>query len=298
MRESDWINRYIAPLVTAPGALGLRDDVALLSAVGPTIVTMDTLVEHTHFLADDPLETVGQKLVLVNVSDVLAKGAEPREALLSVAWPDHRSEAEFAVLMAGLGQALVAYNATLIGGDLVGTRGVLTLTLTLTGACLSDAPVRRSGGKAGQSVLVNGEVGWGGLGLRAAKSGGPAHVAQRYRIPQIGSIGSATTVSQYATASMDVSDGLLIDTARLAEASGCGVELRLDSVPVAQPSEKVEQIIDQCTSGDDYCTLISAVPGIAIPGFTEIGMLTSKPGLHLMYKGMTVKTPSTLGFEH
>ncbi|MEL7033095.1 MAG: thiamine-phosphate kinase [Pseudomonadota bacterium] len=298
MRESDWIHRYITPLVTAQGAEGLRDDVALLSATGPMIVTMDTLVERTHFLTDDPLETVGQKLVRVNVSDIFVKGAEPSEALLSVAWSNHRHESEFEALISGLGHALDSFGVALIGGDLVGTEGELTLTLTLTGRCLNDAPVRRSGGGAGQSVLMSGEIGWGGLGLQAAKTGALEDIALRYRIPQISSLETAKTIAKHATASLDVSDGLLIDAARLAEASGCGVEIRLDSIPLAKATENIEEIISQCVAGDDYCALISADPGASVPGFHRIGELTSTPGLHLSHRGRAVKTPSTLGFEH
>lgn len=298
MRESDWITRYIAPLVTAPGAASLRDDVALLAVTGATIVTMDTMVQNRHFLADDPLETVGRKLVRVNASDVIAKGAEPVEALLSIAWPSDRTEAEFGELISGLAQDLDAFEIALIGGDLVGTDGPLTLTMTLTGRCIIDAPVRRSGGKAGQSLLINGEIGWGGLGLQAAKRGGPSDRIERYRIPQISSLAVAKTVANFASASMDISDGLLLDVTRLAEASGCGADIQLDDVPVAQASENIEEIIRQCTSGDDYCVLISANQDLVVPGFTAIGNLSSQPGLRVTHRGDIVNTPSTLGFEH
>ncbi|MEM7638599.1 MAG: thiamine-phosphate kinase [Pseudomonadota bacterium] len=298
MRESDWIQHYIAPLVHAPGAARLRDDVATLSMSGPTIVSMDTLTQGTHFLADDPLDTVGQKLVRVNASDIIAKGAEPVEALLSVAWPENGSESDFAAFMNGLGLDLEQFGIALIGGDLVRTSGPLTLTLTLTGRCLNEGPVRRSGGAAGQSLLINGEIGWGGLGLDAAKKGGPADLVQRYRVPRIGPIAAAGTIAKFATASMDVSDGLLIDVARLAAASGCGAHIHLESVPLAQVSENAEEILAQCTSGDDYCALISAGSGMSIPGFTVIGSLTPEPGLQLTHQGAVVNTPSTLGFEH
>lgn len=298
MRESDWIQHYIAPLVHAPGAARLQDDVAMLSMSGPTIVNMDTLTQGTHFLANDPLDTVGQKLVRVNASDIIAKGAEPVEALLSVAWPENGSETDFAALMKGLGLDLAQFGIALIGGDLVRTSGPLTLTLTLTGRCLNEGPVRRSGGAAGQSLLINGEIGWGGLGLDAAKKGGPADLVQRYRVPRISPIAAAGTIAKFATASMDVSDGLLIDVARLAAASGCGAHIHLESVPLAQASENMKEIIAQCTSGDDYCALISAASDITIPGFTEIGNLTPVPGLQLTHEGAVVNTPSTLGFEH
>ena len=82
MGEVDWISRYIAPLVTQPGAAKLQDDVALLDTKGVVIATMDTLVEGVHFLPDDPLETVGQKLVRVNVSDIHAIGLIRDEKLM------------------------------------------------------------------------------------------------------------------------------------------------------------------------------------------------------------------------
>ena len=225
MTEIDWIETYIAPLVHAPGAEGLRDDVALLSSSGSTIATMDTLVEGVHFLGTDPLDTVGQKLIRVNVSDVVAKGALPSEALLSIAWPKGRGEEDFKSLMAGLQRDLETFEIALIGGDLVATDGTLTLTIAMTGACIENCLVRRSGGKPGQALWISGEIGWGGIGLEAAESGRDANAANRYRIPQILGLEVAEIVAKYAAASMDVSDGLFLDASRLAEASQCGLKL-------------------------------------------------------------------------
>lgn len=298
MHESTWIERYIVPLVDAPGADGLRDDVAILSTSGVMIATMDTLVEGVHFLASDPRDTVAQKTVRVNVSDIYAKGAKPIEALLSIAWPHGRPEAEFAVFMRGMQRDLELFEISLIGGDLVGTEGPLTLSLTLTGECFGAQPVRRSGGRAGQSVLVNGEVGWGGIGLAAAVTETDSDDASRYRVPQICSEADARTVADRAASSMDVSDGLLIDAMRLADASGCGIDLELSQVPLAQHSENIDKIIEQCVAGDDYCTLISADDPHLITGFTEIGTLTQRRGMRLFLHGEAVNLPSTLGFEH
>ncbi|MEM9571964.1 MAG: thiamine-phosphate kinase [Pseudomonadota bacterium] len=298
MHESTWIERYIVPLVSAPGADRLRDDVAVLSTSGIMIATMDTLVEGVHFLPDDPLDTVGRKLVRVNVSDIYAKGAKPVEALLSIAWPRGRDETEFASLLSGLKIDLESYDLALLGGDLVATEGPLTLTLSLTGQCFGPQPVRRSGGRPGHAVFVNGEIGWGGAGLAAAKTQTDLDVAARYRLPQISTEADARTVATQARASMDVSDGLLIDASRLAKASECGVELDLSLVPLAKPTEIIEQITAQCASGDDYCLLISADANQTIRGFSKIGKLTQTPGLRLSYGGKDINLPSTLGFEH
>lgn len=298
MHETDWIDRYIAPLVTAPGADRLRDDVAILSTSETIIATMDTIVSGVHVLANDPLHTVGQKLVRVNISDILAKGAEPLEALLSVAWPNHHQEAEFAALMTGIGRDLEDFGVSLIGGDLVGTDGPLTLTMTLTGRCIGAAPIRRSGGRPGQKLLINGEIGWGGLGLRAAQNNGRDDMIQRYRVPRISSLFAAQIVADVASASIDVSDGLLIDAARIAEASGCGLEIDLGTVPLAAPTGEIADILAQCTAGDDYRILMSTDEKNDASGFTEIGKLTERSGVRLTYQGQFVNSPSTLGFEH
>ncbi len=298
MSEKEWIKRYIAPLVTSEGAVGLRDDVAILSTGGVLIVSMDTLVEGVHFLEDDPLETVGRKLVRVNVSDILAKGAAPYEALLSIVWPRGWVEAEFAALIRGISRDFETFGVSLIGGDTVGTEGALSLSLTLTGQCYGDAPVRRAGGSVGDWLWVSGDIGWGHVGLEAALGGGDPAAVKRYRVPAIGNNDVARIVSRNASASMDISDGLLLDTLRLSDASGCGAAINLDKVPLAQSGDGLEVVLEQCTGGDDYVVLVAVPPGAGMPGFTRIGELVEGAGLSLRYKGDNVNVPVTLGFEH
>lgn len=298
MDETNWIQRYIVPLVHAPGADRLRDDVALLSVPGPTIATMDTLVESVHFLSYDPLETVGQKLIRVNASDILAKGAVPSEVLLSIAWPNGPGEADFSALIAGVARDLQEFKIALIGGDLVGTSGPLTLTVAMTGVCINSAPVRRSSGKAGQNLWISGEIGWGGAGLAAAKNSSDPETALRYQVPRIGTLGAAQTVADVASASIDISDGLLIDALRLAHASECGALIELERVPLATPTNQIDLILSQCSAGDDYQILMSADGEQIVHGFTKIGKLTDSAGLTLTHHGQTINAPSTLGFEH
>lgn len=298
MAETHWIQKYIVPLVTAAGADGLRDDVAILSTDGTIIANVDTLIEGVHFRENDPLTTVGRKLVRVNVSDILAKGAAPLEALLSIAWPRGWVEADFADLIAGIARDLDVFNIALVGGDTVGTEGPLSLSMTLTGRCIADRPVRRGGGSPGDALWVSGEIGWGHIGLEAAISKGDAATIKAYRVPQIGNLETARTVAEYASASMDVSDGLLIDALRLGEASGCGTYIDLEQVKLAAPTDDLDDILTQCTSGDDYKVVLAAPEGVAVPDFIKIGVLTASPGLTLSCRGQNVNPPVTLGFEH
>ena len=88
--EFELIGRLFRPLAKdAPEALGLMDDAAVMPARPgyDLVITKDTLVEGVHFLSSDPLDTVARKLVRVNVSDIVAKGARPDAALLSLIWP-------------------------------------------------------------------------------------------------------------------------------------------------------------------------------------------------------------------
>lgn len=298
MAERDWIDRYIRPIATAPGAQGLRDDVARLRVGGVQIATMDTLVEGRHFLSCDPIDTVGRKLVRVNVSDVHAKGALPLECLLSVAWPVGRAEADFAAFMQGMARDLAHFECDLIGGDFVTTTGPLVLTLTMTGRCFGAQPVRRHGAKVGDGVFVSGDLGWGALGLEAAFAGTESVAARRYRVPDISSRDEAVSVAKIATASMDVSDGLLIDARSLALASGVSIVLDLGCVPLAKPTDRLDMVLRQCTGGDDYQILMTAPDGETPDGFIRIGDIESGEGLRLKYKNEFINLPETLGFEH
>ena len=115
MAEKDWIRRYFAPIASSPGAARLTDDTAQLSpATGPVVITTDAMVEGVHFLAGDPIGTIARKLVRVNVSDILASGAEPAEALLTLGWPSGRTEAELASFAAALGDELAAIEEYLL----------------------------------------------------------------------------------------------------------------------------------------------------------------------------------------
>lgn len=277
MHEFDLISRYFAPLARAGGAWGLEDDVAELAVPEGRrlIVTMDTMVEGVHFLPDDPLETVAQKLVRVNVSDILAKGGQPYAALLALTWPTGRDTGELEGFACGLGGDLSAWNIDLLGGDTTSTPGPLTVSLTLHGLCCARGPVRRSGAQVGDLVWVTGGIGDGGLGLLAAQgvldlpAEGVARLVEAYRTPDLVSQAMADLVAEHASASMDISDGLVADAGHLAKASGLGVEIDVDAIPLngdahdwvnAEGADTLARRLHLSTCGDDYQILFTAPP--------------------------------------
>ena len=172
-------------------------------------MTVDCLVESVHFFAADPIDTVARKLVRVNVSDIHAKGALPREALLVLGWPSGRSESDLKPFSAALDEELAAWGIALIGGDTVITPGHMFLSLTLTGDAIGAQPVARSGARPGDGLWVTGEIGAGWCGLRDVRQGRQSRLADHYRVPNLPGAGGAQLVASFGTAAMDVSDGLL-----------------------------------------------------------------------------------------
>jgi thiamine-monophosphate kinase len=164
------IRDLFAPLATDAGARALADDVAVLEARGALVVTTDAIVEGVHFLAGDPIETIAMKALRVNVSDLVAKGAKPVAALLTLVWPKDRPSDQIAALAEGLGRDLKHFGVSLIGGDTTSTPGPLTVSITAFGEPLGARTPARANARVGDDVwLVGGEIGsaWLGLQLRS-----------------------------------------------------------------------------------------------------------------------------------
>jgi thiamine-monophosphate kinase len=298
MDEFDLIRRYFAPLVTSPGADDLRDDVAEIAP--GLIATKDAIVEGIHFLPDDPLETVAQKLVRVNVSDIIAKGGKPDAALLAVVWPKSRPHEQLEDFARGLGKDLQRWGAHLVGGDTTSTDGPLTLSLTLLGKVGARGPVRRSGAKPGEDIWVTGDIGDSWLGLQAATGAlGPLiaeaqnQLVSRYRIPEPPRLAFADLIAARASASIDVSDGLVADAGHIAEASSVRLLIGASLVPLsATASHYVENgkadLRDLLTGGDDYQTLFTAPQAVrkairsSAAKLTRIGVVTAGEGVFVL----------------
>ena len=276
MTESEFL-ALLRPLATHPAARGLLDDAAVLDGL---VLTHDVLVEGVHFLPGDPPHDVAWKLLAVNLSDLAAKGATPVGVLLGYPLGDDVWDREF---VRGLGEALVHYDVALLGGDTV--KGPRVLSLTAIGRT-SVAP-SRSGALAGDALWVTGVIGRGGLGLR----GDPDHLAA-YRRP-VPRLAEGKRLGPIVHAMMDVSDGLLIDARRMADASGLAVEIDLDAVPVV--GERMAAV----TAGDDYELLFALPIGIAPPvAATRIGAFHQGRGLTLRDAAGPVPVPDRLGWQH
>ncbi len=274
------------------------------------IVTTDAMVEGVHFLADDPPDLIARKLLRVNLSDLAAKAAEPYGYLLTVAWSPAWDEARRAAFARGLGEDQAAFGLKLFGGDTVSTPGPMSAGATLFGWVETGRMVRRSGARAGDAVLVSGTIGDGGLGLKAARgdldlpAADLAYLAGRYRLPEP-RLALRSALLRYASAAADVSDGLLADAGHIGEASGLGVEIDLDRLPVSPAAARLPaQALALATGGDDYEVVCTAAPAdveplIAAAGMpmTVVGRVVDGQGVAARLHGHAV-APDRLGWRH
>jgi len=287
--EFDTIRTLFAPLA-GEGARGLIDDVGML---GDVIVTTDAIVEGVHFLPDDPIDTIAKKALRVNLSDIAAKGARPIGVLLTLIWPKHRDAAEIATFARGFGEDLRAYDVPLLGGDTTSTPGALTVSITAFGKPLGARAPSRADARAGEHVWVTGVIGDAWLGLRSltaapdiigaiADARTDAHarlVRDAYRLPAP-PMAFAEAIAKYASASMDVSDGLVIDAAKLAHASNVAIRIDAEAIPLSGAGHAYLEkrgyagLADLITGGDDYQALFTAPPearGVIMQAARESG---------------------------
>jgi thiamine-monophosphate kinase len=310
--EADFIASLRA-LATVVAARDLRDDAAVLEVGGATLVlTHDMLVEGVHYRTDDPPGDVAWKLVAVNLSDLAGKGAHPVGVLLGYALGGDEWDRGF---VAGLATALGAFGLPLLGGDTVAMPAGAPRALGLTAIGSAQGPVPgRDGAKAGDHLWVSGTIGDAGAGLKLLEAGQsePAGLIERYRNPRP-RLEAGEGLAPFVSAMMDVSDGLLIDAARMATASGCRIEIEIDTVPLseyllAQEGDGREARLMAVTAGDDY-ELLFAAPASASPDIlaiaddiglplSRVGEVVAGSGLGLSLDGEPVPLPERLGFEH
>jgi thiamine-monophosphate kinase len=277
-------------MATHPAARGLADDCAVLELGGETLIlTHDMMVEGVHWLAGQDPADVAWKLLATNLSDLASKGAEPIGVLLG-----YTLTADNTRFADGLGAALTHFKVPLLGGDTVRTTGAQTLGLTALGRATHRPVPARSGAREDDSVWITGPVGAAMLGFEALQSGSGAD-STAYRRPEP-RLAEGRALAPIVTAMMDVSDGLLLDARRMAEASGVTIALDPAGIPLA-PGLPPSRIRDALAWGDDYELLFTLPPGAALPcPAFRIGAVLIRGNAPLLLGKTAPEGP--LGYEH
>jgi thiamine-monophosphate kinase len=258
------IRQYFSA-IGEPGAdivLGVGDDAAVVEVPAgfQQVVSLDTLIADVHFPADTNPADVAYKALAVNVSDIAAMAATPSWFLLSISLPrvDTSWLEQFS---AGLKQAAEQFGLALIGGDTC--RGALSVSLQIAGLVPAGKFVSRGGARPGDLVLVSGTLGNAALGLAFRQ--GRIDLPQDLRSRCLEALNRPRPrlelvpfLGEYASAAIDISDGLRGDLGHILERSGCGARIDRSLLPVDPWIEQQELYSYALGGGDDYeicCTL-------------------------------------------
>lgn len=295
--EFDLINRIaqLLPPCSRDVVVGVGDDVAVVDTGGDhyLLLTCDIQVENTHFLPSVSPHQLGRKAAAVNLSDIGAKGGEPLHFLVSLALRAETSVRWVDEFYRGLGEEASRHGADIIGGNLSHTQGPQVVDLFLTGKVKKDWLLLRKGARPGDKVLVTGQLGnaKGGLFLLTQESlrekltpegAETLLTALLTPTPRVRE-GQTIAASHMATAMLDISDGLAQDLLHICEASGVGVRIWAEKIPLSLALEALAQLLSTTPwllaleGGEDYELCFTSPAGEAEELAEEVERATGTP---------------------
>ena len=275
MNEFDLIERYFAPLA-GPEGLRLKDDTALYQPKPgrDLLITTDSFVDGVHFPKGMYGADVAERLLRTNLSDIAVKSGTPLGYQLSVSMLADKMEKWIPAFAKGLETTQAEFGCKLWGGDTTATDGPAVFSITLIGDVPSDEMVQRQGAEIGDDVWVSGVLGDAMLGcwLATGKPIVPAptgkylfEIESAYWRPEP-SFKYKKILSLYASASADISDGVLADVSHIMAHSQACAALNFDALPFSMGAEKwVEAQEDPIAAkqalasfGDDYGVIFTS----------------------------------------
>jgi thiamine-monophosphate kinase len=235
-----------ASVVTGPG-----DDCAVVRLPGAKedlLFTVDPIVEGHHFDASATPAQIGRKAVARATSDIAAMGGRPRWILLSLLVPRGFDAGKLEKIFDSAAKTAEGFGAAVVGGD-TGEGENLTLSVTVVGTVARGKALLRSGAKDGDLLFTTGKLGgnW--------KHGAKRHLSPHPRLDE----GAFLAEKGFATAAMDLSDGLLTDLRRMMAASGTAAVV----FPEALPRKRGATEEDAMAEGEDYELLFTVPSGHA-----------------------------------
>ena len=285
--------------------LGPGDDAAVIhqTAGWDAVASIDTLVEGTHFPANTPPNLLGYRAMMVALSDLAAMAATPRYVLVALTLPDAQHE-WVQQLATGMAEAAALCDVYVCGGNL--TRGPLSISLSVHGECPQGAAVTRDGACEGEGIYVSAALGGAAACVRNENFLVSSSLAlplkseltldqQAYYYPQA-RFDVVEQLATYASAAIDISDGLLQDLGHIAKASEVGLSVSSKLVPLHRHAN----LDDALGGGDDY--QIACTSAVDIDGFIRIGdvvgLAGARHGSVLLDKQLVQNPNQQKGYDH
>lgn len=228
----NWIRKRLVPAEHVVVHSG--DDLAVLKGAGGSLTAfgIDTIIAGVDFAGPDaecptPARKVGRKALAVNLSDIAAMGAKPMACVASVILPPGLDTAYAQDLYEGLTSEAVQWDMPVVGGDVSASEAPLSLTVAILGSYdNNDRPLLRRAAGPGDSLFVTGALGGSILGR---------HLDFEPRVK----VGRLLAASGIRVACIDISDGLSVDAAHLAEESRARVVIETKKIPISEAAERL-----------------------------------------------------------
>ena len=257
--EFSLINRYFKKLTAQQDVVvGIGDDAAILETTQghQLALATDTLVASVHFPDEANAYQIATRSLCVNLSDMAAMGATPKWFTLALTLPKHLATSDWLQdFSQGLAEIAKPYNVALVGGDT--TAGPLTISITVAGELPTGEGICRGGAQAGDSIYVSGTLGDGAAALHQIQNQNSTQndrLIERFYQPQP-QVELGLGLVNFASACIDISDGLVADLGHLSKASGVTASINSQSLPIHADVRKdyAQQFMSWAlTGGDDY----------------------------------------------
>jgi len=230
---------------------GIGDDAAVIDFTDHlTVVTTDMLIEGVHFdLTFHPLQHLGYKAVVVNLSDIYAMNATPKQVVVALGISNRFSLEAIEELYSGMLVACKKYGVDLVGGDTTSSTSGLVISITALGKAKKENVVYRSGAKLHDLVCVSGDLGGAYLGLQILERekkifienptiqpdlSGNDYILERQLKPEAQKeiIEKLGQLGVKPTSMIDISDGLSSELLHICRNSDCGCDIYEDKIPI------------------------------------------------------------------
>jgi thiamine-monophosphate kinase len=284
---------------TADVLVGIGDDAACWRvADGLQLATTDSMVEGVHFdLSTTTWRELGWKALAVNLSDIAAMGGNPRFALVSLGLPADTDVADIEELYRGMTELARAFNAVIVGGDVV-KAPVVMMTVAVTGISRVDRVLTRNAAVPGQLVAVTGNLGASAAGRAVLRndvepSEEISAVLREAHLKPNPRVGEGQALAHCGVkAAIDISDGLVGDLEKMCKSSGVGARIYTPQIPVhpmVAESFGSDAIMLALSGGEDYELLFTTPKGIVdslrgevLCPVTVIGEIAEEPGVKVL----------------
>ena len=264
MDEFDLIRKYLAPISSLESQYLLNDGAVFKLKMNlDYVVSTDTIVEKIHFTGDESPNLIAKKALRTNLSDLAAMGADPEFYSLSISLPKEKAKNFIKYFAKGLKEDQKEYKIKLLGGDLTASSNIITITINIIGSVPSGKCISRSDSMADDLLYVTGVLGLSNIGLlNLNKNDKKYFVAKsKYFLPEP-RIKFSSSIRNYVTSMIDISDGFIQDCRHLARSSNLEFAINLETLPISNIDllSYEERLSSALVGGDDYELLFTSAP--------------------------------------